>query len=90
MPSVGINSVWVRIQNHSGEEFRMIRGGEFRYEVVEGHVVLDRTPQRIPKSQFGKALARVPFPNTACVQDLRGPSFIYAILMDSRIRLNDW
>jgi hypothetical protein len=35
-------------------------------------------------------LRYVPLPNTVPVQHLRGPSYIYAILMDSRIRRTDW
>jgi hypothetical protein len=32
----------------------------------------------------------VPLENTVPVQHLRGPSYIYAILMDPRIRQDDW
>jgi hypothetical protein len=31
-----------------------------------------------------------PLPNTVPVQNLQGPSYLYAILMDSRIRDGDW
>lgn len=86
----GIAPVWDRIKNKAGSEFHMIRGAAFRYAVVAGHVVPDRTNHQIPKSHFEKALALVPLENTAKIQNLRGPSFIYAILMDARIRQSDW
>ena len=87
-PSLEI--VWARIRAHAGEPFRQIRGGEFRYEAPSGYIALDRTNQNIPKSDFNRALEIVPLENTAAVQHLRGPSYIYAILMDPRIRQSDW
>jgi hypothetical protein len=50
----------------------------------------DRTKQNIAKAHFAEALAYVPLRNTVPVQHLRGPSYIYAILMDERIRRHDW
>ena len=85
-----INSIWQRIESHAGQEFFMIRGTAFRYELSGGHILPDRTNQQIPKSHFEKALALVPLADTTSIQDLRGPSFIYAILMDTRIRQADW
>ncbi len=85
-----IEAVWPRIQKHDGEEFYQIRGKPFHYGAFGGYIVLSTTNQQIAKSDFEKALGRVPLSNTVPVQDLRGPSYIYAILMDKRIRKNDW
>jgi hypothetical protein len=85
-----INTVWKRIEDRAGAEFQMIRGGAFRYSIIAGHVIPNRTRQQIPKSHFKEALHLVPLANTVALQHLRGPSFIYAILMDSRIRQSDW
>jgi hypothetical protein len=90
VPTPTINLVWDRIEALAGQEFHMIRGAVFLYKVSGGHVLPDRTNQQIPKSHFEKALAFVPLADTTAIQDLRGPSFIYAILMDSRIRQADW
>lgn len=88
---VSIDDVWDRIEIHSGETFYQIRGGEFTYIVDGGHIYLSRTQQRIPKSHFEKALAFVPLRNTGPLQEkFRGPSYIFAILMDDRIRQCDW
>jgi len=81
---------WRRIETHAGEEFAQIRGGKFTYEVIGGHLVPDRTNQQIPKSHLEEALALIPLESTVAVQHLRGPSYIYAILMDDRIRMGDW
>jgi hypothetical protein len=85
-----IASVWSRMEAHAGEVFEQVRGATFTYRVVAGHVVPDRTVQQIPKSHFAKALDLVPLSGPGEVQHLRGPSYIYAILMDPRIRQDDW
>jgi hypothetical protein len=87
---IEFETVWNRIRKHQGETFVQIRGGEFKYKVVSGVFVPDRTQQQIPKSHFEEAFCLVPLANTVLIQHLRGPSYIYAVLMDSRIRATDW
>ncbi len=82
--------VWQRIIAHEGEMFRQKRGSEFRYTVPGNYVRPDRTNQNISRAHFAEAFSMAPLPNVACVQHLRGPSYIYAILMDDRIRSSDW
>ena len=82
--------VWTRIRSHSGEVFRQIHGGEFTYVAHDGYVEPDRTRQNLPRSHFEKAFELVPLEDTKSVQHLRGPSYLYAILMDRRIRQSDW
>jgi hypothetical protein len=85
-----IEDIWMRIEAHAGERFHLIRGAVFSYAVLGGSVVPDRTRQQIPKSQFEKALALVPLRGPGEIQGLRGPSFVYAILMDPRISMGAW
>jgi hypothetical protein len=87
---VSFDTVWRRIESHAGEDFTQIRGGKFTYEVVGARVILDRTNQQIPRIHFQEAAKLLPLENTVPVQHLRGPSYIYAILMDRRIRQKDW
>ena len=88
---VDIDKVQSRIEANAGKIFRQIKGGEFSYDVEGGYVYVSRTDQRIPKSNFEKALKYVPLINTVSLQKkFRGPSYIFAILMDKRIRQNDW
>ena len=85
-----IDRVWERIVAHEGERFRQILGKEFTYRIAGHGAVLSTTNQTLPKSTFGKALERMPARSTVPLQDLRGPSYLYAILMDHRIRQGDW
>ena len=87
---VEFEEVWTRIQSHAGEVFVQIRGGEFTYVAHDGYVVPDRTNQNLPRAHFGEAFDLVPLEGTTSIQHLRGPSYLYAILMDSRIRRSDW
>jgi hypothetical protein len=87
---MGIDEVWRRIAAHEGDTFRQVRGQGFRY-TVDGNVLRPTTTnQNLSRATFEKALARVPLRSTVVVQDLRGPSYLYAILMDPRIRERDW
>ena len=80
-----INEVWTRIIAHQGETFRQIRGQEFTY-TVKGNVLRPSTTNRnIPRSHFEKALDRMPLHGPGKINDLQGPSYIYAILKDRRI-----
>lgn len=90
MPDVIFDRIWQRIQSHAGETFRQIRGGEFTYEVRSGGVWPDRTARNIGRSQFEQALALMPIDSTVPLQRLQGPSYLYAILMDPRIRDGHW
>lgn len=87
---VPLEAIWARIKACEGETFRQIRGGEFTYTVAGSAVIPDRTNQNIPRAHFEEATTLLPLSNTVPVQHLRGPSYIYAILMDSRIRGKDW
>lgn len=85
-----IDKIWNRIIENEGFEFRQIRGGIFSYRINANSILLDRTNRAISKSEFKKALRYVPLKNTVSVQHLQAPSYIYAILMDPRIRKDDW
>ncbi len=84
------DKVWRRIELHAGEEFRQIRGKVFTYKIRAGSVKPSTTNRLISRSEFEEALGLVPLPNTVPVQHLQGPSYIFAILMDARIRQGEW
>ena len=82
----GFERIWSRIESLEGQEFRQIRGKPFRYAVHGSAVRPDTTNQQIPRSHFEQAASLLPLSNTVPIQHLRGPSYIYAILMDPRVR----
>ena len=86
-----IEEVWKRIEAHQGETFQQVMGQTFTYTVEGNAVVPSTTNVKIQKSQFAKALPYVPFEKVSDVpKDVFGPSYVYAILMDERIRNGDW
>lgn len=87
---MNIEVIWERICNNEGEVFHQIKGKEFTYKIKGNSVKLSTTNYNIAKSTFEKALEFVPFENTVSIQHLSAPSYLYAILMDKRIRVNDY
>ena len=87
---IDLENVWQRICMNERQIFIQIRGAEFSYLVVRNSIRLDRTNRQISKTQFEKALKLVPLKNTVPLQSLQAPSYIYAIIMDKRIRHEDW
>jgi Zn ribbon nucleic-acid-binding protein len=87
---ISIDDLWGRLDRHQGDEFTQIRGGTFAYALTDRALFPDRTAWQIPRTHFEEALGLVPLKNTVVVQHLYGPSYIYALLMDRRIRKADW
>jgi hypothetical protein len=85
MTTASFDTTWVRIASHQGEVFVQKRGGEFRYTVRSGCVWPDRTPRALSAGQFRRAWERMPVEGPGALQDLQGPSYLYAILTDRRI-----
>ena len=79
------DAVWSRIESNAGERFHQKRGGEFTYAIVSGCVIPDRTNRNLHRSQFQKAYDRMPIAGPGDLQDLQGPSYLYAILNDPRV-----
>ncbi len=78
--------VWKRIVACEGAVFRQLRGKEFRYRVTGGSVVPTTTNRQLAKSHFARAYERLPVSGPGELQDLQGPSYLYAILTDPRVR----
>lgn len=85
-----IELVWNRIKEAEGEVFTQIRGKQFTYTVKGNILELDRTNRSISKTVISQALEFLPLENTVPVQHLQAPSYIYAILMDKRIKQDNW
>lgn len=89
-PKPSIDVIWDRLRRHQGEVFRQITGGEFTYVVESDRIVPSRTDWFFPRKQIAEAIGLMPVENTVPLQHLYGPSYLYAMLMDPRIRGEDW
>lgn len=87
-------AVWRRIESHQGEEFKTVRKLPFTY-VVEGAGIWffrdgRRINRKLTRSQVEKAIARCPLKSTTEIKDLMDYPYLYALLMDARIRSQAW
>jgi hypothetical protein len=80
------DEIWKRIVALRGETFRQKRGKPFTYSVTGNNLRPSTTNRQLPRSHFAEAFARMPLDGPARLQDLQGPSYLFAILTDPRIR----
>lgn len=87
-----IEAVWKRIIANEGEKFHLKGGAEFTYKIEDNALRPSTNKTLISKGQFEKGLELVPTENTVPFQKAKlwGPSYLYAILMDERIKQNGW
>jgi len=87
-------AVWHRIKSHQGGEFKTATGLPFTYEVEGTGIWFFRNGQRInrklTRTQVDKAIARCPLSSTTEIKDLMDYPYLFALLMDIRIRREAW
>lgn len=79
------DGVWERILHCEGEVFRQKTGRPFTYSIAGGCVVPATTNRQLARSQFEQAFRRFPLIGPGELQDLQGPSYLWAILTDPRV-----
>ncbi len=79
------DDVWTRICSCEGEVFHQKRGQPFTYTVISSSLRPSTTNRMLPRSHFEAALKRFPVSGPGELNDLQGPSYLYAILTDPRI-----
>lgn len=88
------DSVWRRIESHQGDEFKTARQFPFTYEIEGLGIWFFRDGRRInrklTRSQVEQAIARCPLNSTTEIKDLMDYAYLYALLMDPRIRGQAW
>lgn len=80
-----IDRVWSRIEANAGQQFHLKQGKPFTYRVYGGAVVPSTVNRNLPRGDFAKALERQTLTGPGMLQDLQGPSYIWAILTDPRV-----
>ena len=82
--------IWQNIVNCEGQEFRTIREKPFSYRIKGNGIIPSRTNQIIPMSDIKKAAEIKNLSGPGMItNEVRGSSYLYAILSDPRIRLED-
>jgi hypothetical protein len=88
------DSVWHRIKSHEGEDFKTTTGLPFKYEVDGAGIWFFRDGRRInrklTRTQVEVAITRCPLTSTTEIKDLMDYSYLFALLMDARIRGGAW
>ncbi len=87
-------SVWRRIESQEGEEFKTVRQLPFTYSVEGAGLWFFREGRRInrklTRSQANEAISRCPLTATTEIKDLMDYPYLFALLMDPRIRGEAW
>jgi len=87
-------SIWRRIEDHQGEEFWTARRLPFTYEVEGSGIWFFRDGRRInrkvSRTQVDIAISRCPLASTTEIKDLIDYPYLFALLMDKRIRGEAW
>lgn len=79
-----IDEVWENIRKHEGETFYTVKNMRYTYVVKNDYIIVNIPSQtKITKDYFEKAL-EINNPTPSKI-NLRGQSYIYGIITDSRI-----
>lgn len=88
---VNVEEVWARIVEHEGKEFRTKSGRPLTYEIQGAVFFPSRTDYQVSKADFEKALEHVPCDGPGALKnEVQGPAYVWAVLHDPRIRIQDW
>jgi len=83
--------VWELIREFEGAHFQIKRGGDLTYEIHGDALVPSRTEYMLPRKHFEWAAAQGPVSGPGAYDNnVRGPSYIWAILHDPRISHRLW
>lgn len=87
-------AVWQRIKKFQGEQFHTARRLPFTFE-VEGNGIWffrkgHRINRKLTRTQLDVAISRCPLNSTTEIKDLMDYAYLFALLMDKRIRAEAW
>ena len=86
--------VWDRIKSHQGKVFYTVSGLPFTYQ-VEGLGIWfyregRRVNRKLTRTQVDIAVSRCPLATTTEIKDLMDYAYLFALLKDTRIRMESW
>lgn len=86
--------VWRSIEKHQGEQFHTATRLPFTFEVEGNGIWFFRDGKRInrklTRAQVEVAISRCPLKSTTEIKDLMDYAYLFALLMDRRIRGDAW
>ena len=87
-------TIWRRIEKLQGEQFYTRRGLPLTFE-VEGNGIWffrdgERKNRKLTRAQVEIAISRCPLKSTTEIKDLMDYPYLFAVLMDRRIRSDAW
>jgi hypothetical protein len=86
--------IWLRIEKHQGEPFHTATRLPFTYEIEGSGIWFFRDGKRInrklTRSQVEEGISRCPLKSTTEIKDLMDYAYLFAVLMDQRIRGQEW
>ena len=83
-----IDRVWANICKHEGDVFHTVRNIAYTYVVKDNYILINNDSRRkITKTNLSKAL-EIQNPTSSKIGNagIWGPSYIYGIITDSRIK----
>ena len=91
MSDTHFDSVWSLVVSLQGEQFETKTGLPFTYEVRGNSLYTSRTRFNIARSEFKRAIELGPLDGPRPIHKLvRGPSYVWAILHDPRVKHVAW
>ena len=83
-----IDTVWANIITHQNENFFTIKGKSYTYTVKDNYLLVNNDKRRrITKCALAKAiLINNPTPSKIEAEGIWGPSYVYGIITDNRIK----
>jgi hypothetical protein len=87
-------AIWSRIGKHQGQQFHTARGLPVTFKIEGNGIWFFRNGKRIERkatrTQVDEAISRCPLKSTTEIADLMDYAYLFAILMDKRIRGDAW
>ena len=85
---MNIEKVWNNIKQHEGEVFYTVTRRPYRYSVYSDYLLVENKKSRkIKKDSIANAIAiENPTPTKIGLEGCWGPSYIYGIITDERIK----
>jgi hypothetical protein len=91
VPRPPFDEVLRRLRTHEGEPFHTITKKAFTYRIHGGLFRTSLTDYAVGMADVERAYRLVPLPGPGAITEIvRGPSYVWAVLHDPRIRRSDW